>query len=346
MLQYRLMQKKPKLREEITKTPYIVYLPSEGLQGEDIPSNITWQDLDVDSIKVTFHEPLKLKEIFNASIYDVKENEVIAKDIEVKGYLGMSFETSKIDQIETELPVDYVIHLRNGDQIEEHKNIKLFKPQLRVRLPKNNISIEPKTSYVKNRIGIKNIGRGLLIIRIKVASDSQCKISTPREYQEWVSKFNADVTEELTALSQEFRQLQPFMDYLLSCADKEYLELTDEEKEEFKRKLTGLATLLASDRDLLRGLVESYARTLMKNNQFQDALRKVITVYQSLVTKDILLLNPLDEVLVENKGGTLKLEILITDNVYDNYKDVVLPEIKIEAEPNTRLSIYKLVDWS
>jgi hypothetical protein len=341
-----MQSRKPKLSVAPTKTPYIVYLPSEGLQGEDIPSNITWQDLDVDSIKVTFREPLKVKEIFNASNYEVKKNEVLAKGIEVKGYLGMSFETSKINQIETELPIDYVIQLRNGDQIKEHRNIRLFKPQLRVRLPKNNISIEPKTSYVKGRLDIKNIGRGLLIIRMKAASDSQCKTNTPREYQEWASKFNIDIIEELTALSQEFGQFKPFMDYLVSCNDKEYLDMTDEEKEEFKRKITDLATLLASDRNLLRGFAESYARVLMKNNQFQDALRKVITVYESLVTKDILLLNPLDEVLVENKGSTLKLEILITDNVYDNYKDVILPEIRIEAEPNTRVPIYKMVDWS
>jgi len=118
------------------------------------------------------------------------------------------------------------------------------------------------------------------------------------------------------------------------------------EKEEFKNNITNLATLLASDKDFLQSFVESYARALIKNNQFQDALRKVITIYQSLVTKDILLLNPLDEMLIEQKGSTVRLEILITDNVYDNYKDKILPEIKIEADPNTRVPIYKLVDWS
>lgn len=336
----------PKLKETPTKSPYLVYLPSEGLQGEEIPSNIRWQDLDVDSIKVTFRDPLKVKEIFNASDYEIKSNEVLAKGIEVNGYLGMAFETRKVSQIETELPIDYVIQLKNGNKIEVHKNIKLFKPKLRVRLSKNNLSIEKKTGYVKGRLNIKNIGRGLLIIRVRTAGDSQCKIYTPPEYQEWVSKFNADITEELTALSEEFVQFKPFMQYFVSCADKEYLELTNEEKEEFKNKITSLATLLASDKDLLRAFVESYARALMKNNQFQDALRKVITVYQSLVTKDILLLNPLDEMLIEQRGSTVKLEILSTDNVYDNYKDMILPEIKIEAEPNTRVPVHKIVDWS
>jgi hypothetical protein len=34
------------------KPTYSVYLPNEGLQGEDIPSNITWENMEVDSIEL------------------------------------------------------------------------------------------------------------------------------------------------------------------------------------------------------------------------------------------------------------------------------------------------------
>jgi len=112
--------------------------------------------------------------------------------------------------------MNYVIQLRNGNKIEVNKNIRLFRPKLRVKLSKEYISIEPKTGYVKGRLNIKNIGRGLQIIRIKTAGDSQCKIYTPPDYQEWISKFNADVTEELKAISEKFVQFKPFMEYLVS----------------------------------------------------------------------------------------------------------------------------------
>lgn len=199
--------KKPAQKE----VPYSVYLPNEGLQGEDIPSNITWKsNLAVDSIKIDFSKPLKVKEVFNASNYEVREGEIQAKDIEVNGYLGLSFETEKIDKTEADIPVIYTIHTIGGTEFEVKKTVRLFKPKLRVKLPYGHISVEPKSHYVKGRLKIQNIGRGLLLLKIKAAPESQIKIETPREYKEFAEKFNQDLETEFIELSKEFPAFEPF----------------------------------------------------------------------------------------------------------------------------------------
>jgi hypothetical protein len=288
---------------------------------------------------------MKIKEVFNAANYAIKENRIIARDIEVNGYFGLSFETSKVDDIETDLQVQYSMVLKNKEKIELKKNIKLFKPKLKVKIQTDCISVDPKTGFINGRLNMKNIGRGLLLIRIKSAKDSQGEIKTPPEYREFAEKLNKDMEKELTTLAEEFAQFKPFLTHLFSCEDKSYLDLTNNEREEFKKDTESLARILASDKALLRGFVESFARVILKNYQFQEAIRKVIAVYQSLVTKDILLLNPLDEITIEQGVSTIKLEILLTDNVYDRYKEIELPTISIKAQPKTRVPIYKLVEW-
>lgn len=333
--------------QELLKPTYTVFLPKEGLQGEEIPSNITWQNMDVLSIKVKFSEPLKVKEVFNAGSYEIGKNEVTAKEIEVNGYFGLSFETSKVEEIETVLPVAYIIQPKKEETIEITKSIKLFRPQLRVRMKNDSykITVNPKTGFIDGRLNMKNIGRGLLLIRVESGQGSHIKIQTPPEYREFAEKFNSDIEKEMTLLAEEFQQFKPFVSYILSCGGKDYLDFTDVEKEELKRNLVTFGTLLASDTALLRGFVEGFSRAILKNSQFQDVIRKVILVYESLVTKDILLLNPLDEIILEQENSSINLEILLTDNVYDYYKNLKLPTINIVAQPKTKVPIYKLFEW-
>jgi hypothetical protein len=323
-----------------------VYMPKEGLQGEDIPSHILWENATINSIEISFGAPFRLKGVFNCSSPEICENRLTVKTVELNGYLGLSFETSKVKDIEVELPVGFRIQFSSGEVIEETKRIRLFKPQLKVVVPaSHNISVDSATGFIKGRLSIKNVGRGLILMRINSTEDSQTKLETPLEYREFAEKFNADIGEELTKLANQFPQFKPFLDYTLSCGDKESLSLTMKEREELARYLTSLANTLANDKALMQGFVEAYAKALAKNTQFIESIRKVVTVYESLVSKDILLLNPLDEVILMGKDSTISLAITLTDNIFDNYKDMELPRINIKSEQGVRIPIYKLVEW-
>jgi hypothetical protein len=72
----------------------LIYLPKEGLQGEDIPSHILWENANVKSIEVSFCPPLKFKEVFNAQSWKIQGNKIIIEKVELDGYIGLSFDRS------------------------------------------------------------------------------------------------------------------------------------------------------------------------------------------------------------------------------------------------------------
>jgi hypothetical protein len=74
--------------------------------------------MKVSSIKVSFRSPLRLKEIFNADSWEHQENAVIVKAVELDGYVGFSFETSKVKELEVISPVQYDVHLSNEELIK------------------------------------------------------------------------------------------------------------------------------------------------------------------------------------------------------------------------------------
>lgn len=123
------------------------------------------------------------------------------------------------------------------------------------------------------------------------------------------------------------------------------MELTAEERSEFIQLINNLASLLASDKKLLQGFIEAYAKAFAKNTELIETVRKVISVYESLVSKDILLLNPLDEAILSDKEGELVLAISLTDRVFDDYDDVKLPTVKLASSQGIRVPIYRLFEW-
>jgi hypothetical protein len=331
--------------ENMLQPKATVYLPSEGLQGEDIPSNIVWQGLEIAFIRISFSSPLKVKEVFNATSWDSKESVIIANGIEVEGYFGLSFETTKVKEIQTETSVFYELHLKNGSVINETKKIVLFRPQLEVKVDTDKVEIDPKTMFVKNRIRMKNVGRGVLMLRISTTDSSQFKIETPPEHREFAERFEEDLTEELSILAKTYPQFKQVWDQVLIWDTKDFQEFTKEDRVEFSKHINRLAHVLASDKRLLQAFVEAYAKTLAKNSEFIEKIRKVIAVYESLVSKDMILLNPLDEIILSAKKGEVTFAVSQADRVLDDYEKVFLPKIELLGSEGLRIPVYRLFGW-
>ena len=328
------------------KPRVFTYLPEEGLQGEDIPSHMLWDNMKVKSIQISFRPPLKLKNVFNAEAWEVHDTTVTISKPEVEGYIGLAFESSKVSDIEIIVPIEYLITLPNGDTIEEIKAIKLFRPQLKLEVPpKADMSIDANTYFIKGRIKAKNVGRGALIMRISAAEGSSVKLETPPEHREFAERFNSDLQIEMSKLAEEFPVFKSYWEEELVWDKKEFMELTAEERSKFMEYLNNLARLLASDKKLLQGFIEAYAKALAKNTELIEIVKKVISVYESLVSKDILLLNPLDEAILLDKEGELILEISLTDRVFDDYDNVKLPTIKLTSSQGIRIPLHRLFEW-
>ena len=331
--------------EDHFKPRSFIYLPNEGLQGEDIPSHILWENVKVESIQVSFRSPLKFKDIFNVECWEIHDNDIVVKKVEMDGYVGLSFESSKASAIEVVVPVEYLIYLSNGDVIKEVKEIKLFKPKLEIKVLAKEITVNPKTGFIRGRIGIKNVGRGTIITQISTIEDSPIKLETPPEHREFAEKFVSDLLKEMYNLAKEFPQFQSILDEMLEWETKKFLELSAEERDKFAEYITKMANVLASDKKLLLGFVEAYAKALARNTEFIEAVRKVIKVYESLVSKDILLINPFDEIVLTGKKEEITLKISQTDRVFDIYEDITLPKIELTSSQEYRVPIYRLFEW-
>ena len=53
--------------KHLLKSRVSIYLPDEGLQGEEIPSNLLWENASMEFIQISFCSPLKIREVFNAN---------------------------------------------------------------------------------------------------------------------------------------------------------------------------------------------------------------------------------------------------------------------------------------
>lgn len=330
----------------VTISKVSIYLPREGLQGEEIPSHILWDDdLVIKSIKIIYNTPLSLKNVFNAKTWEKIDNLLVIKDVEVLGYAGLLFETCKISETEVITTIEYIISTYTGEEVNIKKDIKLFRPQLQIKNLPKEIIIEPKTGFVKGKIRAKNIGRGLLFIHVAATEGSPIKVETPLRYREFAERFMADLSDEFSKLVDDFPQYSSLINEMLQWDKKDPLEFTQEEKHGFKEFAMRLANTLAKDMTFLERFLGAYAKALARNTELIEAVRRVVTLYESIVSKDIIVANPLDEVILKEKTGKIVLKITQTDSVFNEYKDIILPEIELRSSEEAKFPVYKLFEW-
>lgn len=330
--------------KELYEPKSLIYLPKEGLQGEDIPSHMLWEGIKVESVQILFRPPLVFKEIFNAESWKEHNNEITVNKVELDGYVGLSFKTKRVSALEVVIPVKYLIYLSGGKVIEETRDIKLFRPQLELEVSTKVISVDPKTRFIKGRIKIKNAGRGTLMMHISTTEDSLAKLETPPEHREFAEKFLIDLYKELSDLAEEFPQFKTILEESQEWDKKNLLELSTEERKKFEEYITKVANTLASDKNLLQGFVNAYGKALAKNSELIEAVRRLVRLYESLVSKDLLLINPFDEVTI-GKKTEIALTISQTDKVYGLYDDIILPKIELTSSEDIKVPIYRLFDW-
>jgi len=332
-----------------TRVRSFIYLPKEGLQGEDIPSHILWENARAKTIQISIREPIKIKHVFNVQNYEVQKNNIIIDEIEVEGYVGLSFKTTKVSDLEIVVPLDYSIHFLNGEVIRKTKKIRLFRPQLDVKTENKEITVNPNTGFVRGRVKMKNIGRGTILMAIMETEDSSVKVQPSPEYSEFAEKFLSDLYVEMEKLAGRFPQFQRILEEMQKLERMALTDLLEEEqdklKDRFQRYSNDLSTVLASDRDLLQGFVDAYRKALSKNSELIELFRKFVKVYESLVSKNILLMNPFDEAVLTGKREEIRLTIAYTDRVFDKYEDITLPKIYIASSDPVRIPLYRLFEW-
>lgn len=322
-----------------------LFLPERGLQGEEIPSFILWYGDDLESINISYDAPLNFKEGFNAEIWNIEEKTVTVKNIEMNGYLGIVFNSEKIDEAEKEVTVNYVLKTNNGDLIEFKRNIILFKPILEIGKTPPVLRVNLERAYIRDRIKIKNIGIGTILLRINATDDSSIKTITPLNEKEFRERFEADFIEEIKGLQLEFPHYSDLLDEMSEWEGKLVMDLTKDERNRFTDYFTILTSTLGNDNDFFEGFVGAFLTVILKNIEIINSINRFIKMLESLVASDIIIINPFDVFVLEEGERELIIKISQTDRMYDDYDDIILDAIKIKSDSNGTIPVYQLFDW-
>jgi len=169
-----------------------VYLPSNSLQGAEIPFYMLWnRSENFDLIKVEYPTEMEVKEIYNVSKGNFKlENGILSINrVDVNGYLGIKFISKLTDPvIEKSILIEVY---KKGEVIhKESKPLKLFRPDIKIHGLPHHISIEVRKNQinVSDKIKIVNNGLGTAILKLECLDDSDIKIYDPMGVEEFRKK--------------------------------------------------------------------------------------------------------------------------------------------------------------
>ena len=329
-------------------TTPLLYLPSEGLQGEDIPSYAIWEDMDIESVTVSFRSPLVFKDVYNAHSWEVQDDRLVVGGVELDGYLGLLFGSRKVSAIVDDVPFEYSFHLSNGEVVRRAKKIRLFRPKLEVEESDRAITVDLGRRFVRNRIRAKNVGRGTLMMSISTAEESPAKLETPPEYKDFIERFEADMSMELSLLAKEFPQYEPLIFETLEWDErvKGLGKFAEGEREKFADYTDKLLKTIANNKEFQRGLLGAFAKALVRNVELIESIGRFIQFYESVVSRNILLVNPFDEIDLREDEQEMILEVRQTDRILDEYDDLKLVRtIKLEGSEMGKIPVHRLFEW-
>lgn len=329
-----------------------IYLPRDALQGSEFPGHIIWEpSIEVDKIIITLPQGVHLKEIYNVpkeGLMILEDSKIEISNFEANGYVGMVFQSKKLEDPHQQGKFNFKILLRDNDtHIEETRKILLFRPEILVSAPQiievyyNNKSDK---YHARTKISIKNSGKGTAIIAILPSEDSEVKIRDPAEFEEFIERFKKDVKKRLSKLEKEHPDQKQFIEEFVILFE----ELSTEPTEivtEFNKKIR---ELLEKDEEFIESFVNAIGESYFINlNMFME-LSALLNFVRSSIGNNIFLLNPTSLLQLEKPISTLSLEVYITDLAGNEYKKIH-SQVKIElkstspSKSHIRFPLYEII---
>lgn len=318
-----------------------IFLPGDGLQGEDIPSHMTWKDLRYSYIKINLPPFLKLKEIYNVNEnqWKINQNTLIVKGVEVDGYLGLLFESIRSgEEKEKHGEVSYFF-LNTEDEIifQTKKSLSLFRPFISIETVPKHIKISFPKKEIDNKIKLTNSGRGTAIIGIETTEKSEVRKKSSKIEEEFVEEFIKDMEKEIARLKKKFPEYSQFLDMYY-----QYRKEPEWEKEEFLEEFN---RIVEKDVEFLYDLGNSVAWAIMNNVHFETIIESFFSYWESLATNKILIYNPLDVIKVSKKTKKIDLRVLQQDLLMRDYDPIEISSIEISTNKAGTIEVHRLFEW-
>lgn len=304
------------------------YLPNEALQGEDIPAHVTWDNLDWDTIIITYSDSIDVEDVYNVlpDCLQKENHRMIIKSTEIDGYIGLLFKTNLKKGIEIIAELDLEILKDKKAVLKEKRKCQLLHPELKILSVPDCIKIS--NNKITNRIKIKNIGYGTLILRIMPIKENNIKIDIPPDLKKTLNDFEVHFKNRIGQLKSKYTEpeCQKIIDLILK---KENINIEDS-----LEPLDNLYYKVKDNEDFIEDLSKSFKSAYLQTVDIQKRIvDPIISYFSHSMSKNLYMLENIFTRIYYNGGKQiLHVKILSNDLLNQKYPDLEFSPITIISD--------------
>lgn len=330
-----------KIRLDVTS----VFLPTEALQGQDIPSHLLWKGSEYTEIEIRYSDELRLSEIYNVAQanYTDEKNTLLVRHVDFEGYLGLLFKSSKQATSHTNCKVDYTFRKDTEVVFRSTKSVYLFRQDLALLEAPTFIRIE-KNGRLDKRIRVGNRGEGTAIVYAHTTSESPLKQVQPAYVREFFANYYKDLTVKLERLKEQFPAYSDIINYLIQHGPKTDSS-TKPDALNHDAPEEKLRMILERDRVFTRKLIEAFVSCILGNIYFRTLAEVFLDYINSVGKNRTLLADPFSVLEVPSGESDVELQIESTDLLNAKYDSLPVLKIHLEADEGCEVPLHRLIGW-
>lgn len=322
------------------------FFPNQALQGQDIPSHITWENLTYDSIIITKFDELQLYEIYNVgdSDYSIDDNKIIIDRVASDGYLGVVFSTKSLKEKSIDRTVCFKFIYKDKIIEEISRNIHLFRPDVVIIDVPEKIYVDLKEGKIKSKIHIKNYGEGTAIIDVITKNNSEIIKHEP----EWVRNFNIEYVKSIEYGIDELKNNYNHYDDVLE--ELKYflihtISFNEDDLNKLRLFVNDLILILRSDEEFRYALSRMLIGVMLENAEYASMYQFISEYINSIIEEKMLLKDPFNVINVSKEEKSLSISIKCIDLLYQLCIEQDINGIKIISNTEGEIPLYKLFKW-
>jgi hypothetical protein len=322
------------------------FFPKEALQGEDLPSHITWKDFKFDKIQIIHPKTVSLKEIYNVDDKDVviKEGIIEISKVQVNGYLGVVYETEILPEKAHKDKIEYFF-LSEGKSIQNLKtDFYLFRPDVVVKSIPQEIQVNPETGEVKPKILVRNFGEGTAYIDIETKPESEIKKSRPKFVDDFLEDFKRGVKSSILILKKNFSVYET----LLIKVEKfltNPVKFSKKPLDEFKKFEKEMNSAMEENEEFARAFAETLAEVFLRSREFVNVYQFILDYINSIGKEKMLVRDPFNVIKVGKKPRIISMNVKYVDMLRQVCEPIPVADIKIVGTKDSEIPLFKLFQW-
>ncbi|MEM2129635.1 MAG: hypothetical protein QXZ70_03445 [Candidatus Bathyarchaeia archaeon] len=330
------------------------FIPDHSLQGSEFPVHLTWNKNKILSATIEIPtEAIAPKEIYNVPKDQVKivNGRIQIKDFEKNGYVGLVFEAKVLNEPSINIPLKIIIETKQGDRQIIEKKIFLFRQHVVLKTIPNEIYVkqEIKGVNIRNKITLKNEGKGTAIIKLNLSKESDAIIKKPPIISDFVEKFCSTLKVKFNHIKKDFSEysevIQALEDILIDSVqgsfrfEKDYIE---------KVEITfdKLDKVGQENEELLKNIFEGIYAAYISSIHLITEIHGFLEYLKSIAKNKILLQNAASVIELKPRKNKLQGHLEIIDLANNIYKPIeIATTIDVYSKESVVIPLYSIFDW-